>query len=45
MPAAASRLPNSGFTFGLVKGGQTDLMVLEWSPDRPLIRAIYLGRF
>lgn len=38
------RLPNSGFTYGLAKGGQTDLIVLEWSPNRPLIRAVYLGR-
>jgi hypothetical protein len=38
------RLPNSGFTYGLSKGGETDLMVLEWAPTRPLIRAVYLGR-
>src|SRR5262249_54292925 len=38
------RLPNSGFTYGLVKGQETDLMVLEWAPKRPLIRSVYLGQ-
>ncbi|HSI65430.1 MAG TPA: hypothetical protein VLE43_20050 [Candidatus Saccharimonadia bacterium] len=38
------KLPNSGFTFGLVKGGETDLMVLESRPDKPLIRSVYLRR-
>lgn len=38
------KLPNSGFTFGLAKGGEVDLMVLESAPDKPLIRPVYLGR-
>lgn len=38
------KLPNSGFTYGLVKGKETDLSVLESAPEKPLIRAIYLGR-
>lgn len=35
------KLPNSGFTFGLVQGRETDLIVLDTSPRKPLIRAIY----
>jgi len=38
------KLPNSGTTFGLVKGRETDLSVLDWAPGKPLIRAVYLGR-
>jgi hypothetical protein len=38
------RLPNSGFVFGLKKGDQTDLMVHDSAPEKPLIRAVYLGR-
>lgn len=38
------KLPNSGFTFGLQQGGEVDLMVLDSMPDKPLIRAVYLGR-
>ncbi len=38
------KLPNSGFTFGLVKGHETDLIVLRSLPHKPLIRAVYLGR-
>lgn len=38
------RLPNSGFTFGLAKGHETDLVVLESRPDKPLIRSVYLKR-
>ncbi len=38
------RLPGSGFTYNLVKGGETDLMVLESAPDKPLIRSVYCGR-
>ena len=36
------RMPNSGFTFGLMKGGETDLVVLQSRPDKPLIRSVYL---
>lgn len=38
------KLPNSGYTYGLVKGQETELMVLDSSPDRPLIRSVYLGK-
>jgi len=38
------KIPNSGYTFGLVKGRETELVVLESSPDRPLIRSVYLGK-
>jgi hypothetical protein len=38
------KLPNSGFTFGLMKGGETDLVVLESRPDKPLIRSVYQKR-
>lgn len=37
------KLPNSGYTYGLVKGREVDLIVLETSPRKPLIRAIYTG--
>lgn len=36
------KLPNSGFTFGLVKGQETELVLNEWLPNEPLIKAIYL---
>jgi len=38
------RLPNSGFTYGLAKGRETDLIVLDHAPDKPLIRSVYLGK-
>lgn len=38
------RMPNSGFVFGLVKGRETDLLVLDWKPGQPLIRSVYLGK-
>lgn len=38
------KLPNSGFAFGLKQDGPVDLMVLDSIPDKPLIRAVYLGR-
>jgi len=38
------KLPNSGFTYGLAKGQETDLMVLDTAPSRPLIKAIYINR-
>jgi hypothetical protein len=41
---ACLRLPNSGFTYGLAKDRETDLMVLDWVPDKPLIRSVYLGK-
>lgn len=37
------KLPNSGFTFGLAKGKETDLVVLDSAPEKPFIRAVYLG--
>lgn len=39
------KLPNSGFVYGITEGGETDLIVLESAPDKPLLRAVYLGRF
>ncbi len=38
------RLPNSGFTFDLANGQSTDLSVLASSPNKPFLRAVYLGR-
>ena len=38
------KLPNSGFTFGLMKGGEVELMVLDSQPEKPFIRPVYLGR-
>jgi hypothetical protein len=38
------KLPNSGFTFGLKKGGEVELMVTDSQPERPFIRAVYLRR-
>lgn len=37
------KLPNSGATFGLVKGQPTELSVLPWAPNQPLLRAVYLA--
>jgi hypothetical protein len=37
------RLPNSGFVFGLVNGMETDLLVLESAPDKPVIRSVYIN--
>ena len=38
------KLPNSGFTYGIAKGKETDLVVLDAAPDKPLVRAVYMGR-
>jgi hypothetical protein len=38
------KLPNSGFTFGLAKGRETELVVLESKPDKPFIRSVYQKR-
>ena len=38
------RLPSSGFVYGLVKGKETDLVVLDSAPDRPLIRSVYINQ-
>jgi hypothetical protein len=38
------RLPGSGFTYGLVKGRETDLLVLNSAPKKPLIRSVYFGK-
>lgn len=38
------KLPNSGFTFGLAKGRETELVLLESRPDKPFIRSVYLKR-
>lgn len=38
------KMPNSGFVYGLAKGQETDLMVHDSMPDKPLICSIYLGR-
>lgn len=38
------RLPGPGFVYGLVKGRETELAVLEWMPKKPLIRSVYLGQ-
>jgi hypothetical protein len=38
------KLPSAGFTFGLQKDGEVELMVLESQPEKPLIRAVYLGK-
>ncbi len=37
------KMPNAGFVFGLQKGEETEVVVLDQAPGRPLIRAIYLG--
>lgn len=36
------KIPNSGYTFGLVKGRETELIVLDELPNKPLIRSVYL---
>ena len=41
---ARLKLPNSGFTFDLVKGRATDLIVLDERPNTPLIRSVYFKR-
>lgn len=38
------KLPSAGFVFNIVKGEETELMVLEESPGKPLIRSVYLNR-
>ncbi len=38
------KMPNSGFVYGLAKGQETDLMVHDSMPEKPLICSIYLGR-
>ena len=38
------RLPNSGFTYGLVKGQETEVRVSDASPDKPLICSMYLRK-
>lgn len=38
------KLPDSPFTYGIRKGEEVDLLVLESAPHKPLIRAVYLGR-
>lgn len=41
---ARFKLLHSPSTYGLKKGGETDLMVLDAAPGTPLIRSVYLGR-
>ncbi len=36
------KLPSSGSTFGIHKGHEVELSVLESRPDKPLIRSVYL---
>ncbi len=38
------QMSNSGFFYGLTKGQETDLMVHDSMPDKPLICSIYLGQ-
>lgn len=38
------QMTNSGHYYGLVKGQETDLMLLDSKPNDPLICAIYLGQ-
>lgn len=35
------KLPGAGFTFGLIKGRETEVVVLDSAPEKPLIRALY----
>ena len=42
---ARFKLPNSPSVYQLFKDHDVELSVLDSSPDRPLIRIIYLGRF
>lgn len=37
------KLLHSGYTYGMKKGGETDLMVLDSAPQEPLLCAVYLG--
>ncbi|MEQ1841017.1 MAG: hypothetical protein ABL994_11440, partial [Verrucomicrobiales bacterium] len=39
------KLFHSGDSYGLKKGGQAELMVLDESSNKPLIRAVYLTQF
>lgn len=39
------KLFHSGDSYGLKKGGQAELMVLDSSSNKPLIRAVYLTQF
>lgn len=39
------RLPSSGFTYGLVKGQETEVRVSDASPDKPLICSMYFPRW
>lgn len=39
------KLFHSGDSYGLKKGGQAELMVLDASSNKPLIRAVYLTQF
>lgn len=39
------KLCHSGDTYGLKKGGQAELMMLDGSSGKPLIRAVYLTEF
>ncbi len=39
------KLPNSPSVYGTFEGHDVDLIVLDSTPDKPLIRAVYLGRF
>lgn len=38
------KLPSAGFVFNIAKGEETELMVLEEAPGKPLIRSVYLNR-
>jgi hypothetical protein len=38
------RLPSSGFVFGLAKNHETQVLLLDSKPSKPLIRSVYLGR-
>ena len=38
------KLPGSGFSSGLAKGHETDLIVHDSLPMKPLIKSVYLGR-
>jgi hypothetical protein len=37
------KLPNSGFTFGLAKNHETQVLLLDSKPNQPLIRSVYLA--
>jgi hypothetical protein len=38
------RLPLSPSVYQIFKGKETELVLLESAPDKPLLRAVYLGR-